>query len=93
MGEGLSLLKDKMINKITGKSGSVEEDAERYRFWKSLADIEERRRMIYAELATNDFLMMGGDPEIEMIKNGEVQPDYGSAMGGSMWADPLTMFH
>ena len=49
MGEGLSLLKDKMINKITGKSGSVEEDAERYRFWKSLADIEERRQMNFMQ--------------------------------------------
>lgn len=61
-----------------------------YKFWKSINEVEKKRKTIASELALNDFLMMGGDPEVRrLIAEGEVKPNFSSSMGASIWADPL----
>ena len=86
LAQGASRLKDKLLM----KEGSYKDNKSSYEFWKGINEIEKRRKTMAAELATSDFLMMGGDPEIRrMIAEGEVKPDFKASMGGSIWADPL----
>jgi hypothetical protein len=86
LGEGASRLMDKLVM----NEGSHEDNKSSYEFWKGINEIEKRRQTAAAELASSDFLMMGGDPEIRrMIREGEVKPDYKASMGASIWADPL----
>jgi hypothetical protein len=86
LGQGASRLMDKLVM----DEGSHEDNKSSYEFWKGINEIEKRRQTAAAELASSDFLMMGGDPEIRrMIREGEVKPDYKASMGASIWADPL----
>ena len=89
LGEGISRLGGKAIL----DDGSEEDLRDSYEFWKNVNEIEKRRATLAADMAADDSYLFGGgamDKEVrDMIIKGEVKPDMESAMGGSIWADPI----